>query len=285
MNLTAPLIRLAPAKTNLWLHVIGKRPDGFHEIETRMVALTLTDRLTFSANIDGSVSLTCSDPSLPTGEENLVVRAVRALEKAVGQTLPVSIHLEKYIPAGAGLGGGSSDAATVLLALNEMAALGLNPDELSAVGATIGSDIPFFLYERPCDVGGRGEVVVPVTGAVPPARLLLIKPAFGIAAAWAYRHFADSTELASFSYTPQSSPWGPLRNDLERPVFAKFLILGEMKSWLLQQPEVSVALMSGSGSTMLAVLRDEGDGESLQSRARERYGEQTWTALVKSLGQ
>lgn len=285
MNLTAPLIRLAPAKTNLWLHVIGKRPDGFHEIETRMVALTLADQLTFSPSHDGGVTLSCNDPSLPTGEENLVVRAVRALEKAVGQTLPVSIHLEKHIPAGAGLGGGSSDAATVLLALNEIAALGLSPDELSTVGATIGSDIPFFLYERPCDVGGRGEVVVPVTGPVPSARLLLIKPAFGIAAAWAYRHFADSAELESFSYTPQASPWGPLRNDLERPVFAKFLILGEMKGWLLNQPEVSVALMSGSGSTMLAVLRDEADGEALQSRARERYGEQTWTALVESLGQ
>lgn len=285
MNLTAPLIRLAPAKTNLWLHVIGKRPDGFHEIETRMVALTLTDRLTFSPSSDSGVTLTCSDTSLPTGEENLVVRAVRALEKAVGRTLPVSIHLEKHIPAGAGLGGGSSDAATVLLALNEIAELGLSPDELSAVGATIGSDIPFFLYECPCDVSGRGEIVVPVADPVAPARLLLIKPAFGIAAAWAYRHFADSTELEGFSYAPQSSPWGPLRNDLERPVFAKFLILGEMKSWLLSQPEVSAALLSGSGSTMLAVLRDDADGLALQSRALVRYGEQTWTALVETLGQ
>ncbi len=285
MNLTAPLIRFAPAKTNLWLHVIGKRPDGFHEIETRMVVLTLRDCLTFSPSLDGGVTLTCNDPSLTTGEENLVLRAVRAMEKAVGQTLPVSIHLEKHIPAGAGLGGGSSDAATVLLALNEWAALGLSPDDLSAVGATIGSDIPFFLYERPCDVGGRGEVVVPVTGPVPPARLLLIKPAFGIAAAWAYRHYAASAELDSFPYAAQASPWGLLRNDLERPVFAKFLILGELKCWLLNQPEVSVALMSGSGSTMLAVLRNEADGSALQSRTRERYGDQTWTALVETLGQ
>jgi len=285
MDSASPLIRFAPAKTNIWLHVIGKRPDGFHEIETRMVALTLCDQLTFFPSNDGVVTLTCSDPRLPTGEENLGVRAVRALEQAVGRALPVAIHLEKHIPAGAGLGGGSSDAATVLLALNEMASLGQSAQELAAVGATIGSDIPFFLYECPCDVGGRGEVVVPVTEPVPSARLLLLKPAFGIAAAWAYRHFVDSSELDGFPYAPQPSLWGLLRNDLERPVFGKFLIIGEMKSWLLEQPEVSAALMSGSGSTVLAVLRDDGDGAALESRAKERYGESTWTALVEAVGQ
>ncbi|MEM6915266.1 MAG: 4-(cytidine 5'-diphospho)-2-C-methyl-D-erythritol kinase, partial [Verrucomicrobiota bacterium] len=121
----------APAKTNLWLRVVGKREDEFHEIDTRMVALSLADQLKLKWREDEKVVLRCSDESLPTGEDNLVVGAVRALEAEVGKTLAVSIDLEKHIPSGAGLGGGSSDAAAVLRALNEMAALDLSEAKLA----------------------------------------------------------------------------------------------------------------------------------------------------------
>lgn len=273
----------APAKTNLWLRVLGKRDDGFHEIDTRMVALSLADRLRLKWREDESVVLRCSDPDLPTGEENLVVKAVRALEKHTGKVLAVSIELEKEIPSGAGLGGGSSDAAAVLRALNEMAALSLPEVELAAVGATIGSDIPFFVYERPCDCRGRGEIVEPVKEEVSACPLFLIKPAFGIAAGWAYQRFADSAEYEGFRYDGQASPWGEMINDLERPVFEKFPVLGEMKQWLLEQSAVTAALLSGSGSTMLAVLEDGADGATLERDARERYGDSSWTWLGTTL--
>ena len=244
----------APAKTNLWLRILGKREDGYHEIETRMVRLGLADRIRLKWREDGAVVLRCSDPELPVGEDNLVIKAVRALEQHTGKTFSVSLDLEKHIPSGAGLGGGSSDAAAVLRALNEMAALALPESELAAVGATIGSDIPFFLYDRACDCRGRGEIVEPLAPeAVPPSLLIfLVKPAFAIAASWAYRRYAESGEYAGFTYRAQQHRWGEMINDLERPVFEKFPVLGEMKSWLLARAGVRAALLSGSGSTLLA---------------------------------
>ncbi len=272
----------APAKTNLWLRVVGKREDGFHEIETRMVSLTLADELKLKWREDDQVVLRCSDETLPTGEENLVVKAVRALEAKTGKTLAVSIDLQKNIPSGAGLGGGSSDAAAVLRAVNEMASLQLPEEELATVGAAIGSDVPFFVYNRPCDCGGRGEIVTPVAETVLSLKLFLIKPAFEIAASWAYQHWAKSGEYEGFSYAPQEMAWGTMVNDLERPVYEKFPVLGEMKSWLGAQPGVKAALLSGSGSTMLAVLDEAADGCALEALALERYGGNCWTNLCRT---
>lgn len=272
----------APAKTNLWLRILGKREDGFHEIDTRMVRLTLEDTLRLKWREDDQVVLHCSDPTLPTGEENLVVKAVRALEAHTGKVFSISIDLEKRIPSGAGLGGGSSDAAAVLRAINEMAALSLPTEELAAIGATIGSDIPFFVYDRACDCRGRGEIVAPVSEAPPSLPIFLFKPGFGIAASWAYRRYADSGEYEGFRYRPQALPWGAMANDLERPVFEKYPVLGEMKTWLLAQPEVAAALLSGSGSTLLAILHPDADGKALADRTLARYGENGWTFLGRT---
>lgn len=269
----------APAKTNLWLRLLRRRDDGYHEIETRMVRLGLADRLRLKWRDDERVTLRCSDPTLPTGEENLVVRAVRALERHCGKVFAVDVALEKHIPHGAGLGGGSSDAAAVLRALNEMAALHLPASDLAAVGATIGSDVPFFVFDRTCDCRGRGEIVTPVPAedAPPSLPVFLYKPAFAISAAWAYRRHADSAEYEGFSYAPQPCPWGRMVNDLEQPVFEKFPVLGEMKSWLLGRTEVRAALLSGSGSTLLAVLTADADPERLRLDTLARYGEAGWT--------
>lgn len=269
----------APAKTNLWLRVLGKREDGFHEIDTRMVCLSLRDTLFLKWRDDEKVVLRCSDPCLPTGEENLVVRAVRALERHCQKKFALSIDLEKSIPSGAGLGGGSSDAAAVLRAINQMAELNLSEEVLSGIAATIGSDIPFFVYDRPCDCRGRGELVTPVKGNQQPKRLgiFLCKPPFEISAGWAYQRFAESAEYKGFHYLPQVCAWGEMVNHLERPVFEKFPILGDMKKWLLEQPEIHAALLSGSGSTMLAMLKNGASGESLGEKVKARYGETCWT--------
>ncbi len=273
----------APAKINLWLRVLGKREDGFHEIETRMVRLSLADRLRLKWREDESVELRCSDPSLPTGEDNLVIKAVRALEEHCGRGFAVSIDLEKEIPLGAGLGGGSSDAAAVLGAINEMAGLGLSEEQLAGIGSTIGSDIPFFLYGGACDCRGRGEIVEPVEERVPSAPIVLIKPAFSISAGWAYQKFEGSSTYEGFLYEPQGSPWGEMVNDLERPVFEKYPVLGGIKTWLMGQAGVRAALMSGSGSTMLAVMEPGEAGAPLKKAATDRYGENCWTWSGRTL--
>ncbi len=276
---------LAHAKTNLWLRILGRREDGYHEIETRMVRLALADRLKISSNSTEGVHLLCDDPNLPTGEENLVIKAVRTLEAHVGRRFDLKIELEKHIPSGAGLGGGSSDAATAFRAINSLLGLELSLTELSRLAAAIGSDVPFFLYERSCDCRGRGEIVEPVSESalVPSFQIFLCKSAFAIEAAWAYKHYARSTEYPDFSYAVQSGPWGEMRNDLERPVFEKFPILGGLKNWLLQRSEVQAALLSGSGSTMLAILREGVDTEDMQKAYRDRYGETGWCWIGRTL--
>ncbi|MEI7957638.1 MAG: 4-(cytidine 5'-diphospho)-2-C-methyl-D-erythritol kinase [Verrucomicrobiota bacterium] len=270
----------APAKINLSLSILGKRPDGFHEIESLMVPITLADTLTLEPSEEPGIAFTCSDASLPCDDSNLVVRAARRFFETTGLPPAVRIHLAKAIPHGAGLGGGSSDAAATLTGLNDLFGSPLAPEVLHSLAAEIGSDVPFFLAHSAAVCRGRGEIVepVPFPHQLP---LLLIKPGFGVPTPWAYSRWRDSLELPGISYVPQTFPWGRLVNDLERPVFEKHLFLPVIKRWLLQQQESAGALMSGSGATCFAVLRDELDGPALEARARETFGE-VWTCLCRT---
>lgn len=270
----------APAKINLHLTILGKRPDGFHEIDSLMVPLTLADTLTLEANAESGIAFTCSDATLPCDDSNLVVRAARRFFETAGLPAAVRIHLEKAIPHGAGLGGGSSDAATTLAGLNELFGSPLMPEVIHALAAEIGSDVPFFLARSAAICRGRGEIVEPVSfpHQLP---LLLIKPPFGVPTPWAYSRWRDSIELPGISYAPQEFAWGRLVNDMERPVFEKYLLLAVIKRWLLQQPETEGALMSGSGATCFAVLRNAADGPALEARAKEAFGE-VWTCLCET---
>ena len=171
------MILVAPAKVNLSLRVARRREDGFHEIETLMVPLSLHDTLEFTAREAGGLAFTCSDPSLPTGPENLVVRAVNEFSRHTGRAVNVSVHLRKEIPHGAGLGGGSSDAATTLLALDRIYETLLSHAELAALAAAIGSDIPFFIYKSAAWCRGRGELVSPCP-VIKGFQLVLINPEF-----------------------------------------------------------------------------------------------------------
>ena len=266
----------APAKINLSLRVLGRREDGFHDIESLMVPLSLADEVEvdWSEGSADPITLFCSDPTLPTGPQNLAYRAAEVFrEKAVPDLAPVRVALTKHVPHGAGLGGGSSDAATTLLALDALAGTTLPVARLAALAAELGSDVPFFVYRSAAVCRGRGEQVEPVAfgDALP---LLLLKPPFPVPTPWAYRRWRDARALPGVRYDAQPFGWGDLVNDLERPVFEKYLVLAELKTWLLGQPGVSGALMSGSGSTVLAVLRSaHEDRAGLADRACERFGE------------
>jgi 4-diphosphocytidyl-2-C-methyl-D-erythritol kinase len=285
----------APAKINLSLRIVRRREDGFHEIETLMAPIAIRDTLEIERVPPGGdscaqagVDFSCSDTTLPADGTNLVVRAAHGFFEAARIGARVRIFLKKEIPHGAGLGGGSSDAATTLLALNEIFQTHLPLADLTRIAAEIGSDIPFFLARGAAWCRGRGEIVEPCAPdqSPPSLPLLMMKPSFGVPTPWAYKCWRDSHEIPGVSYAPQSLPeFGgvTLVNDLERPVFEKFIQLAEMKRWLLAQPETAAALMSGSGSTMFAVLRDESHGPALEARAREQFGLHTWLAQARTV--
>jgi 4-diphosphocytidyl-2-C-methyl-D-erythritol kinase len=268
----------APAKVNLTLRVLGRRDDGFHEIETLMVPITLADRLVINLRADHDILLTCSDPSVPSDASNLGHRAATAFAKHTGMKFGVDIHIEKNIPHGAGLGGGSSDAAAVLVALDRLLATKMRTEELERIAATLGSDIPFFIRSQPAICRGRGEIIEPFEG-LPPADILLVKPPFPIPTSWAYQAWANS-EKPSATFQ-QFHGFNSLVNDLEAPVFSKYIILPVLKSALRAHPGVSAAMMSGSGSTIFAILRDSAEG--IEEWIRSEFGESFQTFRARLL--
>jgi len=265
----------APAKLNLSLRILGKRDDGFHALDTLMVRLPgLADELGFSPA--ETFSFSCSDPTVPGDDSNLVVKAVRAWERASGQPCRLEVNLKKNVPHGAGLGGGSSDAATTLLGVNQLHGDPLPLDVLHDLASGLGSDIPFFLHPGAARCTGRGEIIEPAPS--PPALpVLLLKPGFGVATPDAYKRWMDSAEIPGISYGAQVFPWGELVNDLERPVFQKHRFLAEVKQWLLEREEVAGAMMSGSGSTMFAILHEGAAADFLAVEAKEELDPTMWS--------
>lgn len=177
LPINASLALQAPAKINLYLRVTGKRPDGYHELETLFERVTLADTLTFESH-PTQVQLTCNNSELSCGEDNLVMKAARLLQQETGVQQGARIHLSKRIPIAAGLGGGSSDAAAALVGLNQIWSLNLQPQILIEFGARLGSDVAFFLYSAPYAVGtGRGEICRPLASGIRLAHVLVVPDA------------------------------------------------------------------------------------------------------------
>ncbi len=268
----------APAKINLSLRITGKRDDGFHELETLVLPIeSLADELTFTES--DQFSLHCNTPGVPTDESNLISRSLRLFEKKNGLACPYKIHLTKHTPHGAGLGGGSSDAAHTFLALNKLTKANIPLETLAEWAGQLGSDIPLFLYQAPCWCRGRGEIIEP-TQLDWNRRILLLKPAFSIPTPWAYSRWKESREIPGVSYAEQTARDQILINDLERPVFEKFQFLAELKQFLLKQTETEAAMMSGSGSTVFAVLKDDANAENLLCRTLEELDPTMWHHLT-----
>jgi 4-diphosphocytidyl-2-C-methyl-D-erythritol kinase len=273
---------IAPAKINLSLRVLGRRSDGFHEIETLIAPISLCDEIKIEQRSGKQqIAFRCDDPSVPKGEDNIVVRAAKVFFEETTITSGVSIALKKTIPHGAGLGGGSSDAASTLLALNELFETNLPREALAKMAEMIGSDVPFFIFQSAAVCKGRGELVSP-TRLRQPLPLLLLKPDFGVPTQWAYSRWRDSREIPGISYSPQTFAQQNFVNDLERPVFEKFVFLAQLKIWLLKQADAGVALMSGSGSTVFAVLRSNASADLLAKRAKSEFDPELWTCACET---
>jgi 4-diphosphocytidyl-2-C-methyl-D-erythritol kinase len=259
---------LAPAKINLSLRILNRRADGFHEIETFIAPISLCDKIDIEKQ-NRWIDFSCDDVDLPSGDDNLVVRAAKLFFAETKTSGGVSIKLHKKIPHGAGLGGGSSDAASTLIALNELFQTNLPREALAKMAEQIGSDVPFFIFGSAAMCRGRGEIVMPEL-LKEKMSILLLKPAFGVSTPWAYSRWKASHENDAQEFV----------NDLEQPVFEKFVFLAQMKTWLRAQPEVRAALMSGSGSTMFAVMREGVDVDLVAERAKTELDPQLWTRAV-----
>ncbi|MBX9611004.1 MAG: 4-(cytidine 5'-diphospho)-2-C-methyl-D-erythritol kinase [Burkholderiales bacterium] len=237
----------APAKLNLFLHVTGRRPDGYHRLQSVFMLVDWCDTLHFETRSGGQITREDQGPALPA--DDLTVRAARALQTASGTPLGAHIVVQKRIPAQAGMGGGSSDAATCLLALNRLWRLGLSAAELCRIGLTLGADVPFFIKGHNAWVEGVGEQITPVT--LPPARFVVVKPAEGLETA---RIFGDpglkrDTETAIISGFA-ANPYGFGHNDLQ-PVARKLCPgVSQALEWLAAQG--LNGRMTGSGSAVFA---------------------------------
>lgn len=287
------LEKKSPCKVNLLLNILGKRADGFHELETVLHPVNVCDELTFERGGTG-IQLSCSRPELPAGPKNLVHRAATAFLAAAKIPDGVRVHLRKNLPLVGGIGGGSANAAVTLLALNELFSSPLSPEQLHELAASLGSDIPFFLHNRPTLATGRGEKVEPLGHfpALDGKAFLLFHPGFGIATPWSYQNLARFPDALNGSKGRAQKLISQLQNDdlkaaadsfynsLEAPAFDKFPVLRLYQEFLRENGAL-VALMSGSGSTTFAIAENLPAAELLAEKFKSQFGGKGWMATVK----
>jgi len=276
----------APAKLNLFLHVVGRRADGYHLLESAFVLIDWADTLHFELREDGRLQRHDLGQALP--DDDLCLRAARALQQAAGVSLGADISIDKRVPSGAGMGGGSSDAASVLLALNRLWGLGWERERLLRLGATLGADVPFFLYGRTALVQGIGDVLTPLE--LPAMRLAVVKPAASLPTADVFRSpllrrdtpsviLAGSLEGAALAALVSGTPWG--RNDLQAPAEAQCPEVAQASRWLEQR--FGNSRMTGSGSAVFARV-GTGDTTSATWPAQEHGLPAGWVVrLCRSL--
>jgi len=278
---------LAPAKLNLFLEVTGKRSDGFHELDMLMVPVALFDSLTVSLTDDSDIHLVARwahglqvQPQLPSAEDNLVHRTLRLFQDTVfnlkQQRPGFCVELIKRIPAAAGLGGASSDAAAALVAANQLTGMLLTTEQMLTIAAEVGSDVPFFLYRSPARCQGRGEVVTPVTGGQRLA-LVLVKPEQGLSTPAVFDRLADfgwqdthliEPMLTAFQTGDQDSIANSLHNRLLEPALAQLAVLNKLSGQLAELNMLGFQ-MTGSGSTFFVLCRHQNQAKKLAFRLRQ----------------
>lgn len=269
----------SPAKINLTLRVLGKRPDGFHELETLFERIDLCDTMSFGLRLDGQIVITCANPAVPTDSRNLVYKAAAVLRNKTGCMAGANIRITKRIPVAAGLAGGSSNGATALVGLNRLWKLGLSRRQLVAAGRQIGSDVPFFLYDTPFAIGrGRGDVVRPLSL---PSKLwhLLVVPNVSMYTPEVYGGFKieltkpnrDVNILVRLLRKDRISDAGRcVFNDLEHSITSINPKLLTLKHQLEKLNSKGVAF-SGSGPSVFALAESQKEAKRLHDLLDKRY--------------
>ncbi len=263
------------AKLNLSLKILAKRPDGFHDIETLMQNISLYDDISVADTGDGIV-VSCDDPAVPSGEGNICHKAAKRMMDISGKK-GVSIDIKKNIPSGAGLGGGSSDAAAVLNALNGLWDIGLSRGRLIEIAAELGSDVPFFIEGGRAFCTGRGEIVRKLPDESP-SHYVIIKPDESVPTKWAYEEYDSMSAASGFSCFGSKeggiicteSPRLHYENDFEKVILPKFPGIKRAKEALLSAG-AGTALLTGSGSAVFGVFEDQESAEKALTLAKETY--------------
>jgi 4-diphosphocytidyl-2-C-methyl-D-erythritol kinase len=291
--LSTSITVFAPAKINLILRILDRRPDGYHNLWSLMQTVQLEDALELSlSDHHSTITLRCDEPSLKTDASNLVYRAAAVVLEGAGRTVGLDIVLAKRIPMGAGLGGGSSDAAATIIGLNRLLNLGWSTEKMAYLGQTLGSDVPFFFSAPSAIVEGRGEKVVPVqiTGS---RWVMLVNPGFPIETKWAYQQLSVSRTgvqplsdvHAGLGKTCELS-WEEVfqaaENDFEATVFKAHPDLYKIKQRLLADG-AETALLSGSGATVFGVFRDETTARQAEIGFRTEPHLKVYTVSISSV--
>lgn len=251
----------APAKINLFLRVMRKRPDGYHDIYSWFQMVNLFDFLRIEPADDGQILIETNSPNLPTGPENLVYRAAQVIQNRVGRPIGFNIRLQKEIPLAAGLGGGSSDAAAFILAADTLYDLKMSRTEMAEMGLELGSDIPFFFGRGQSEVSGRGEIVKPIELSID-YTVVLVTPPFHIRAAEAYSKLnlslTEPVQNVNFNSCQQAKELfavvSNLDNDLERALRTSYPILDKIGKRMRKQG-ADIVRLTGSGPTMFALFK------------------------------
>jgi 4-diphosphocytidyl-2-C-methyl-D-erythritol kinase len=269
----------APAKVNYRLDVIRRRPDGYHDLRMVMQRVNLCDTIAITLTETPGISVTCDKSGVPNGPGNIAWKAARAMLDLADHGLGAVIDIIKNIPVAAGLGGGSSDAATVLLGMNELLDLGLSDGRLMEIGVTLGADVPFFIFQKTALAEGIGEELTPMP-AMPAAWVLLINPGVHVSTAWVYRSL-QLTNRAGLDKLPElfrsiEDICSIFSNDLESVTIPAFPVIAEIKETMFREGAAG-AMMSGSGPTVFGLFRDRESAE----RARTVLANDTgWFAAV-----
>lgn len=268
----------APAKVNYRLDVLRRRPDGYHDLRMIMQRIDLCDEITLSLSDVPGIRVTCGREGVPDGPDNIAWRAAAALLRLCEKEAGIDIAISKNIPVAAGLGGGSSDGATVLMGVNELLGLGLSDERLMEIGVTLGADVPFFIFKRTALAEGVGEVLTAIE-QVPAVWLAIVNPNVHVSTAWVYQNLqltsrGGEDKIPRF-YRSIADLCAVLSNDLESVTVPRYPVIGEIKERLLAAGARG-ALMSGSGPTVFGLFDDEKRARS----AVEEMRAQGWFATA-----
>lgn len=282
----------APAKINLRLRVVGRRADGYHLLDTIMLPVSLYDEIVIKKRkkigkksaLKDRLTVTCDDPSVPQGRKNLAYKAASLILTEKGIDEPVEVRIHKRIPVGAGLGGGSADAAATLMGLNRLFRLEYTTRQLERISAALGADVPFFVRGVPARARGIGERLTPLR-AVPRLWLVILYPNFPVSTAWVYRNLPVKLTKAivntsiNFSLESSANLRKLLVNDLETVTMGRYPRIGLLKEELARQGAVGT-LMSGSGSSVFGVFQSRRSAERAFRRLRKKREVQAFLVRV-----
>jgi 4-diphosphocytidyl-2-C-methyl-D-erythritol kinase len=273
----------APAKVNYLLDVIRRRPDGYHDLRMVMQRVDLCDEIRISLTDTPGITVTCGKNGVPDGPGNIAWKAANALLELAGGTQGAEISITKNIPVAAGLGGGSSDAASVLMGMNELLGLGLSGGRLMEIGVKLGADVPFFIFRKTALAEGIGEALTAMP-SMPAAWVLLVNPGVHVSTAWVYNNL-KLTNRGQLNRLPAS--YGTLEevcsifsNDLESVTIPSFPVIAQIKEAMLRQGALA-SMMSGSGPTVFGLFRDRETAQKAQSALSEGTG--WFAAAVETL--